>query len=415
MTTLLKKAILGIAFPCLGLAMITLPVQAQDIEGVVTEEQQDPLFQPQSAAQIEAYWTEEAMAAAIPMEPPAVLAESVSTEAFAAEEDLPLMIMPGWDPSSDAPQPTEHDMVTIEPGDPGFESMTLATPLAFASPPSNPKSGPYGPFQRWTTFGYYLAFPRSIIGKLFFSLGGKNWVCSGTVNHRSMVTTAGHCNYGGGKFATNRLFCPSYFAGGKHPLRGCWTVRNSVVSGRWAALGDPDYDYSCLIMNGTGTTVANKIGNVTGWAGWAVNFRNTMTMATGYPAAAPFDGKLIVQVAAPEWYDVNFVAGGQVSKAMGNDMTGGSSGGGWFLGWNHRTKEFADTDGSHATDPGGPGGPWITGLNSHKRCKVRCFVPPTTTEGTYWQEMVSPPFMSTSAVGEYKDVYDLCVKLGAAG
>ena len=60
----------------------------------------------------------------------------------------------------------------------------------------------------------YTAFPTSTNGKVFFSDGGLNYVCSGTAltsNNESVVWTAGHCvNEGPGKYYTNWAFVPSY-------------------------------------------------------------------------------------------------------------------------------------------------------------------------------------------------------------
>jgi hypothetical protein len=55
---------------------------------------------------------------------------------------------------------------------------------------------------------------------------------------------------------------------------------------------------------------------------------------------------------------------------MGNDMSGGSSGGPWVLGWDHPRSDvaFPDSDGSNRTDPypGGATRARIVGNNSHK-------------------------------------------------
>jgi hypothetical protein len=130
----------------------------------------------------------------------------------------------------------------------------------------------------------------------------------------------------------------------------------------------------------------------------------------GYPAASPFSGYHIILATSPEWYEVNMTSGdGLVSKYMGNDMTGGSSGGPWWMSVGHNTYEYPDTDGSWATDPGSPGGPYLNGVNSHKRCRNGCFTPPTSTSGTFWQEMGSPQFRNTSGdTDESEDIFASC-------
>jgi len=282
--------------------------------------------------------------------------------------------------------------------------------------PSDPLNGPYAPFQRWTWFGRYLTYPTATIGKLFFSLNGSNFVCSATTINRSTVITAGHCNSdGAGTVATNRLFCPSYNKGGPsgsgaaNTTAGCWSVIGSMTATPWHSGGDPDYDYACLITNTTGTVVSDKIGNFTGWLGRAWNLSSSQAeMAFGYPAAAPFLGYHIITVASSEWYTSNFTAGGQVSKFIGSDMTAGSSGGPWIIGWGHRNAEYADTDSSSVTDPGDFQFPLVNGVNSHQRCKVSCGTPPNAASGTYWQEISSPPFLDSAAGDEMKDVTDFC-------
>jgi hypothetical protein len=106
---------------------------------------------------------------------------------------------------------------------------------------------------------------------------------------------------------------------------------NSKTSAGWVNNGDPDYDYACLIMSTSGTIINNSVGNVTGWYGRAWNFSATqMERDFGYPQAAPFSGRRIVDVAAPEWYEHDFRAGDQVSKLMGNDNDSGSALGQWL-------------------------------------------------------------------------------------
>jgi len=167
-----------------------------------------------------------------------------------------------------------------------------------------------------------------------------------------------------------------------------------ATSSAWFINGDPDYDYACIVTPTTGTVVANKIGNVTGWAGRAWNWSSDQPEITfGYPAASPFAGNVIMQTASTEWYNWEATPGGQVSKVIGSDLTGGASGGGWFLGWRAPGAEVADTDGNNATDPL-TAGPYINGVNSHKRCVTNCNNPPSTTAGVFWQEMTSPPFLS---------------------
>ena len=287
----------------------------------------------------------------------------------------------------------------------------VGNPQAFGVPPTNPLNGPYGPFQRWTMQGTYLPWPRAIHGKFFFSFGASNFVCSASVIGRSTIATAGHCiSNGNGTTATNMMFCPSYNQGGVNPQRGCWAVVGQWTTSAWHNNADPDYDYACGIMHTSGTVIANKIGNVTGWAGRAWNWNDVPVITFGYPQGAPFAGNIIQQTASVEWYNVDFTAGNQVSKVIGSDLTGGSSGGGWFLSWRAPGAEVVDTDNNQGTDPaGGNNGPYITGVNSHKRCSVHCGSPPSATQGIFWQEMTSPPFRSDAGPADSEEVFALCL------
>jgi hypothetical protein len=139
--------------------------------------------------------------------------------------------------------------------------------------------------------------------------------------------------------------------------------------------------------------------------GW--NFASSQAVRTfGYPAAAPFNGLYLQTTASTEWYTQDFVAGGNISKVIGSDLTGGSSGGSWILGWTGGQAETNDTDASGATDPGSN---WVNGVNSHKRCLADCRTPPIATAGVFWQEMTSPPFRSTTAANDSEDIFAICL------
>ena len=378
--------------------------------GLKAQQTQQPLAQAavQADAQaVLAYWTPDRMASAEPRTPPERLIENLP-----AQQNLPVVSgnpgwVNGWQPG---PEPYVERIQTFSRA----AMSGTANPQAFGVPPTNPLSGPYGPFQRWTMQGTYLPFPRAIHGKLFFTLPGiGNFVCSASVIGRSTLATAGHCiSSGAGLFATNVLFCPSFNQGGANPQRGCWAGSGFMVtSSAWHANSDPDYDYACIVTAVTGTVHANKIGNITGWAGRAWNWTDVPVVTFGYPAGAPFGGTIIQQTVSTEWYNVDFTPGNQVSKVIGSDLTGGSSGGGWFLSWRAPGAEVVDTDNNQGTDPaGGNNGPFITGVNSHKRCSVHCGSPPSATQGIFWQEMTSPPFRLDAADNQdSEDVFALCL------
>lgn len=388
--------------------------QAQGIieqDGVVIEGADTGAQAAVDAQAIVSYWTAEEMANAIPMPIPTVIVDPASMTFPTAIEQTGEQDLPGYSPGCTPQNASKCTNVrrTLSPDSQLSSSAAygdLIQPM-HGTKPVNPLTGPYGPFQRWKESASITVFPKSTHGKLFFTLNGLNYVCSATVINRSTLITAGHCNSDGtNTLATNRLFCPSY-TNGALPTRGCWTVTASAIASRWHTLGDPDYDYACLVTSVTGTVVANKIGNVTGWMGRAWNFSSSQAERTfGYPKAAPFNGNYLMTTASTEWYTHDFTAGGQISKIIGSDLTPGSSGGSWVLGWTGAsTGEVADTDASLATDPGSN---WVNGVNSHKRCLVNCNTPPTAINGVFWQEMTSPPFKGTAAVGESEDIIASC-------
>jgi hypothetical protein len=376
--------------------------------GVTVSAQQGPVsdlsLNDREAQTILDYWTPERMQSAIAYPTPTASADSVAVLTEAPMVDGDSGWVNGWQPGSGPYVEQRQTFPRPEQG---------SVPLALGTAPTNPLSGPYGPFQRFTMHGSYNPYPRAIHGKLFFTLGGSNYVCSGSVIGRSTIATAGHCvSSGSGTWATNVLFCPSYYEGGAFPGRGCWSGVTMVTSFQWFNSGDPDYDYACIVTATTGTVVANKIGNVTGWAGRAWNWNDVPEMTFGYPAAAPFPGNSIQQTASVDWYNVDFTAGGPASKVIGSDLTGGSSGGGWFLSWRAPGGEVVDTDSNTGTDPaGGNNGPYINGVNSHKRCAGgSCASPPTAVAGVFWQEMTSPRFrLSDTDNNDSEDVFAICL------
>ena len=166
-------------------------------------------------------------------------------------------------------------------------------------------------------------------GKVFFTLGGVNYVCSGAAtssSNRDVVTTAGHCvNEGPGAFATNWAFVPAY-NNGSRPY-GTWTARSLVTTSAWANQGDINYDGGFAVMN---TLNGAHLTDVVGGQGIGFNLARGLSYnAYGYPAAPPFNGETLKSCSGTASDDV---WGGTQSQAITCDMTGGSSGGPWLTG-----------------------------------------------------------------------------------
>lgn len=176
-----------------------------------------------------------------------------------------------------------------------------------------------------------LSFPVSTVGKVFFTnAAGQNMVCSGTAiassNHNA-VDTAGHCLYWNGGWVNNVIFCPLYDNG--NTQYGCWAARALEVPSDWinARPGDLHHDFGMAIVS------PNSEGNLTdvvGGAGWAYNQPvNRPFSAYGYPAGAPFDGQTRQScegVSGTLWQH-----GGGTVVSIPCNLTGGSSGGPWFI------------------------------------------------------------------------------------
>ncbi len=175
------------------------------------------------------------------------------------------------------------------------------------------------------------SYPLSTVGKVFFTnASGQNMVCSGTAvvssNHNT-VDTAGHCLYWNGDWVRNLIFCPLYDSG--NTPYGCWAARDLEVPSGWinARPGDLHQDFGMAIVS---PNSQGDLTDVVGGAGWAYNQpANSTFYAYGYPAGYPFDGqtrKTCPGSAGKSWQH----AGGLVIS-IPCDMTGGSSGGPWFI------------------------------------------------------------------------------------
>jgi hypothetical protein len=232
---------------------------------------------------------------------------------------------------------------------------TGITPAAFGYP---------FPYDSYTPpAGLWRTFPYSVNGKLFFVNNGQGFVCSatavasanGTANENE-IWTAGHClvNTTGNnqKVDTSALFIPAYNGNvsnfdpfGEFVWNGGWATASA-----WYYHSDLTEDEAAMTV-GVSTTTHRTLGQAVGWDGFAWNWPvNEQFVAFGYPQASPYNGlNLVKDLAATAGQD-GAISGANPVKpiAIGNPMTGGSSGGAWDILW---------------TD-GGPG--YINGHNDYK-------------------------------------------------
>ena len=183
---------------------------------------------------------------------------------------------------------------------------------------------------QWTRGG---AIARAA-GKIFFTLGGTDYVCSGAAvasANADVAVTAGHCAAdGSGNWATNWTFVPGY-SNGNAPY-GSYTARRYFVAGQWTSSANEDYDVAFVALNtasigGTPTHAVSAVGGL----GVAFGSQPGRAFAFGYPAEPPYNGEQLYYCAggtSPDPYHATSDTG------LNCAMTEGSSGGPWLSGFN---------------------------------------------------------------------------------
>ncbi|OLB36691.1 MAG: hypothetical protein AUH05_12840 [Ktedonobacter sp. 13_2_20CM_53_11] len=175
------------------------------------------------------------------------------------------------------------------------------------------------------------SYPLSTVGKVFFTnAAGRDMTCSGTavasLNH-SMVDTAGHCLYWNGDWVQNLIFCPLY-DNGSTPY-GCWAARDLEVPSDWIHAKPNDYHHD-LGMAIVSPSSQGDLTDLVGGAGWAYNQpADQAYYAYGYPAGFPFDGQ--TRKSCENSLGKSSPHGGGTVVSIPCNMTGGSSGGPWFI------------------------------------------------------------------------------------
>jgi V8-like Glu-specific endopeptidase len=165
-------------------------------------------------------------------------------------------------------------------------------------------------------------------GRVFFTFNGRRASCSGdavTSANKSTVITAGHCVKLEGAWHTDWVFVPGY-DNGNAPF-GTWTARQTMATPQWVASEDINFDVGAAVVNQLN---GQNLTDVVGAQGVAFNqARGQQMYAFGYPAAAPYDGTRLI-------YCSGRVFNAFLSNGIGMtcNMTGGSSGGPWFLSFN---------------------------------------------------------------------------------
>ncbi|MFE4702184.1 trypsin-like serine peptidase [Streptomyces sp. NPDC056738] len=205
---------------------------------------------------------------------------------------------------------------------------------------------------------YHASVP--VAGKVFFDAPEGTMVCSATVvedpahpGKSNLVWTAGHCVHAGkkGGWYRNIAFVPSYNDQGKTEAQlesapreevapyGVWWSDWAQTSDQWIEQGGStggqgaSYDYAVLHVTPEKGSGGQSLEETVGSA-LPVNFnapavpKVSAITATGYPAAAPFDGQKLYQCTDKPGR-LSVTRSDPTMYRIGCTMTGGSSGGGW--------------------------------------------------------------------------------------
>ncbi|WP_405822882.1 hypothetical protein OG241_40855 [Streptomyces sp. NBC_01390] len=227
-------------------------------------------------------------------------------------------------------------------GDQGVTDPTPAAVDAKAVPPA-----------------YHANVPEA--GKVFFDAPEGTMVCSATVvedpahpGKSNLVWTAGHCVHAGkkGGWYRNLAFVPSYNNAGRSSAEvenapraqiapyGVWWADGARTSDQWIGQGGSTggdgapYDFAVIHVTpekgGNSKSLEETVGSAlpVDFDAPAVSRVESIT-ATGYPAAAPFDGETMYQCQDRPGR-LSIVKADPTMYRIGCTMTGGSSGGGWI-------------------------------------------------------------------------------------
>ncbi len=192
--------------------------------------------------------------------------------------------------------------------------------------------GPYSVSEVGRTHSY-LTYPYVTVGKLFFKQNGRRYVGSAASIGNFAVFTAGHCVHMGNGTASgwskDVVFVPAH-KNGTAP-RGQWRASHCITRARWYNRGIPNgltEDMGGVILH---PLAGKRISQRVGWLGATWNrgpFQHWH--ALGYPAASPYNGKLMWETRAS--YAYRGSVSGKNPVGIGCDMTGGCSGGPWVRG-----------------------------------------------------------------------------------
>jgi len=163
--------------------------------------------------------------------------------------------------------------------------------------------------------------PFKQIGKVFFSIGKNNYVCSGSSVGGGVVLTAGHCVGEAGTYYTNWIFMPQYKSG-VNPSIGSFTANSLCALTQWMQNGDFARDVAFAVVS---STLEDKVGKLH----LTFDIETSCYWApTGYPAASPWTGQLMAQT-----YNIQSLTDRSMTpntRGVSSTLNGGCSGGPWI-------------------------------------------------------------------------------------
>jgi len=225
---------------------------------------------------------------------------------------------------------TQARMAQAKPYRPASAESASGTPLRFESRVWGP-----GPPTR--------AGARPV-GRVFFEEGGVDYYCSGTAvssDNSSVVLTSAHCVVDGGKgkhrVHDNWIFVPSFRpAGNCAPDTGAvcpygrFAAKQFFVAKQWLRSGDPRYDIAAVAVEPRQKSelLTEFVGEVVGGFDSPLPALPRRSLAIfGYPAGAPFEGRLSFCFAIGARRTSSADSG---ELNAGCDMRAGADGGPWF-------------------------------------------------------------------------------------
>jgi hypothetical protein len=241
---------------------------------------------------------------------------------------------------------------------PAAAASPMASPSSLASPQTLQFTYPFPYDIYYVLPGLYQVFPYQLNGKLFFTNDGGDYVCSATsvasssgTTDEDEIWTAGHCaanTNGTHEWDSSAIFIPAYngdrTGSSLDPYGEFVYTGDGETTSAWLNNGDFSEDEAAMIV-GDSTTTGKTLGNAVGYAGFAWNEPvDEQFSAIGYPAASPYNGNIM-------WQDWG-ATGGQVCFSgeadsvcpigIGSPMTGGSSGGAWWIDWDVYSPNYID-------------------------------------------------------------------------